>query len=191
MTNYPDEESDKIINDGLRAVEAMRERVKQIEQAKASQPERLAQARSKADEARGWSMLEEPFSEQVSTIVGHNEYGDDRSSLSLPNMVAKELFGTRLCFDLLDAGDDWDKVDVILNRTFTMAGGDTGVLFLLMASALSTISTLVVPQMLEEIEGHGNWDARVLLAEARAKAWSGRVDQLRDDNEDDLLGGDA
>jgi hypothetical protein len=51
----------------------------------------------------------------------------------------------------------------------------------IMSAALSTTAALIVPQLLEEIEIRGsNWDERVRLCEARAKAWSGRVSELRD-----------
>lgn len=184
-TNYFDEESDRIIAEGMSAVEAMRERARQIEEAKASQPERLAKARSDADEARGWSLIEEPFSEQCQALKS----ADGDTMLTIPNITAKELFGARLAFDLLDAGDDWDQVDTVLTRMFTTANGDTGLAFLLATSALSTIATLVVPELLNEIEqGASNWDIRVSLAEARAKSWRGRVSALREAQDEDDSG---
>ena len=189
-TNHTD---DELVADALdildrrvsEAADDARALLEHIEKSRADQPERLAKARADADEARGWALIEEPFDGQVTTIAGHNEYGGERSLLSLPNMTAKELFGTRLCFDMIDCGDDWDRVDTVLNRYFSMANGDTGILFLLLASALSTVATLIVPQMLEEIEQQAsNYDVRVMLAEARAKAWHGRVSELREAQDD-------
>lgn len=52
---------------------------------------------------------------------------------------------------------------------------------LIMGSALSTTAALIVPQLLSEIETAGsNYDERVRLCEARAKAWHGRVEELRE-----------
>jgi len=51
----------------------------------------------------------------------------------------------------------------------------------IMSAALSTTASLIVPQLLAEIEhGGSNFDERVRLAEARAKAWNGRVRTIRD-----------
>jgi hypothetical protein len=184
-TNHTNAESDAILAAGLSAVDQWREHVKAMEEAKATQPERLAKARSDAEEARGWALIEEPFADQVTTISGHSEYGDERSSLSVPNMVAKELWGARLCFDLLDCGDDFDRIDEVISRLFSTAGGDTGLAMLIMSAALSTIASLVVPQLLNEIEhGGSNFDERVRLAEARAKAWNGRAAELREAQDD-------
>jgi hypothetical protein len=85
-----------------------------------------------------------------------------------------------LCFDILDCGDDPDRIDEVLNRLFTTVHGDTGMAFIIVTSALSTIASLVVPQLLEEIEQSGsNFDERVRLADARRKAWGGRVSEIK------------
>lgn len=179
-TNITDDpfskDSDQIVADGLAAVERMREHIKHIEAEKAAQPIHLAEARSAAEEARGWALIEEPFGDQIKTMTST----DGAASLALPNVLAKELWGARLAFDVLDAGDDCDEIDATIARLFSAANGDTGVTMTVMAAALSTIASLVVPQLLDEIEQHGsNWDERVRLSEARAKAWNGRVSELR------------
>ena len=90
-----------------------------------------------------------------------------------------------MAFDLLDCGDDYDQIDAIVSRLFTAAGGDTGLMMLIMSAALSTTAALIVPQLLEEIENRGsNWDERVRLCEARAKAWNGRAAELRGAQDD-------
>jgi hypothetical protein len=158
------------------ARDILRRRVDELEHAKAIQPERLAKARSNADEARGWALIEEPLDGQVKSIASI----DGTASLSFPNITARELWGARLAFDLIDCGDDFDQIDATISRLFSAAKGDTGIAMVIMSSALSTIASLVVPQLLEEIEHSGsNYDERVRLAEARAKAWHGRVSELR------------
>lgn len=136
--------------------ERMRERLDEIDRARDAQPERLAAARAEADEARGWSLIEEPF------------------EVTLPGVTARELFGARLCFDVLDCGDDVDQIDEVLARLFATTGGDTGVTMLIMSVALSAAAALV-EQLLNEIEQHGDWDTRVRLAQARTKAWRDRI----------------
>jgi hypothetical protein len=86
-TNHTDVESDAIIAAGLSAVDRLREQIAAMEEAKASQPERLAAARSDAEEARGWALLEEPLGGQVASIASI----EGAESLTVPNMVAKEL----------------------------------------------------------------------------------------------------
>lgn len=161
------------------AVAEARALIARIEKSRDEQPARLAKARSEADEARGWALIEEPFAEQVTCVASV----DGTATLSLPNITAKELWGARLCFDLLDCGDDYDQIDAVMSRLFSTVNGDTGVAFLIASAALSTIAALVVPELLEEIEQQGsNYDERVKLAEARAKAWHGRVGEIRNLN---------
>lgn len=157
------------------ATEILRRRIDAIEESKAEQPARLAAARAAADEARGWSLIEEPFAGHVNSI----DSVDGTATLSLPSVAARELWGARLCFDLLDCGDNYDQIDEVIARLFSTVEGDTGIAMVIMSAALSTIAGLVVPQLLDEIEqGGSNWDERVRLCEARAKAWNGRAGHL-------------
>ncbi|MCV7428059.1 hypothetical protein [Mycobacterium montefiorense] len=161
------------------AKDILRRRVDEIQQARDEQPERLAEARSRADEARGWALIEEPFEGQIQTMSST----DGAATLALPNITARELWGARLAFDLLDCGDDFDQIDAVISRLFSAASGDTGITMVVMAAALSTIASLVVPQLLDEIEhSASNYDERVRLSEARAKAWNGRVSEIRELN---------
>lgn len=189
MTTTPtDDESEAILAAGLSAAQRIREQIKGIERAKDSQPDRLAKARSDAEQARGWALLEEPFGDQVTSVTSVN----GAETLSLPNITAKELWGARLCFDLLDCGDDFDQIDAVMSRLFSTVNGDTGIAFLIASAALSTIAGLVVPELLAEIEhSASNYDVRVKLAEARAKSWNGRVSELRGPHDDTAAAGPA
>ena len=57
------------------ARDILRDQVDRIEQARASQPARLAAARTEADEAREQSLLIEPWSEQLSALRAHTRDG--------------------------------------------------------------------------------------------------------------------
>lgn len=167
------------LEDTESAVTQARALIAHIEKSRDEQPARLAKARADAEEARGWALIEEPFAGQVTSIASV----DGTATLTLPNMEAKELWGARLCFDLLDCGDDYDQIDTVMSRLFSTVNGDTGVAFLITSAALSTIAGLVVPELLHEIEHTGsNYDERVRLAEARAKTWHGRVSEIRELN---------
>jgi hypothetical protein len=163
------------------ARDILRRRVDALEHAKATQPERLAQARDDADEARGWSLIEESWESQITAVPAYNSDGERTgNALTIPNITAKELWGSRLCFDVLDCGDDDDQIDEVFARYFSMVNGDTGLAFLLFSSALRTVANLVMPQLLDELEEHAsNYDVRVMLAEARGRAWRGRANDLR------------
>jgi hypothetical protein len=158
------------------ATQILRRRVDEIEAAENAQPERLAKARSDAEVARGWALLEEPLDGQITSIAST----DGTALLSLPNITARELWGARLAFDLLDCGDSFDQIDAVVGRLFSSANGDTGITMTIMSAALSTIAALVVPQLFDTIEQSGSdYDERARLCEARARAWHGRVIELR------------
>lgn len=166
------------------AADQARELLNRIRQSRDEQPARLAKARSEAEEARGWSLIEEPWESLVTALPAHNSDGERTGgAIILPSITAKELMAARLAFDMLDAGldseEDPDKLESVKNRYFTQLGGDPGVLFLVCMAALDTIASLVVPQMIDELETlASNYDARVMLAEARTKAWNGRVSEI-------------
>lgn len=170
-------EADRIIAEGISANERLGAMIAAVKQARDTQPERLAQARAEADVARDWAGIEEPFNQYVTALRAHTRDGDPTSTtIALPSMQAKVMYGVRLAFDALDAGEDPDLLDEVKSRYFTMTGGDTGLAFLIFAEALETIASLVVPRLLDDLERSGsNYDARVMLAEARVKAWSDRV----------------
>lgn len=167
-----------------------REVIAGIDRARDDQPDRLAKARSEAEEARGWSLIEEPWHTLITALPAYNADGERTgNALALPSITAKELFAARLAFDMLDAGldseDDPDRIDDVKTRYFTELQGDTGLLFLVAMAALDTIATLVVPQMVEELETRAsNYDVRVMLAEARTKSWNGRVSEINKLNDE-------
>jgi hypothetical protein len=184
MTTTPtaDDDLDRI----SAAADQARALLAAIETARDTQPERLAKARAEADQAADWARIEEPWDTQWSAIPGFNSRGEVSGMLALPNPTAKELFGSRLCFDLIDCGDDDEKINAVLGQYFSMVGGDTGHAFLLFSSALCTAAQLVIPQLLDEIETRAsNYEIRVMLAEARAKAWNGRVSEINRHREQD------
>lgn len=164
-----------------------------IDKARDEQPARLEKARTEADEARGWSLIEEPWSTLITAIPAHDADGKRTgTALTLPSITAKELFAARLAFDMLDAGladeaegYEHDRVDSVKTRLFSELNGDTGLLFLVCMAALDTIATLVVPQMVEELEtSASNYDVRVMLAEARTRSWNGRVSEINKLNDE-------
>lgn len=181
-------EENEILAAGMRAAEQMRARVAEIEKAKQDQPAKLAAARAAADEARGWSLIEEPWHSLISALPTYNAAGERTGdALTLPSITAKELFGARMAFDMLDAGldtEDDERIEEVKTRYFSQLNGDTGLLFLVCMAALDTIAMLIVPQMVDELETHAsNYDVRVMLAEARTKSWNGRVSKIRKLNE--------
>ena len=75
-TQHSDEESDRIIAEGLSAAERIRDQIKVIEQAKGTQPARLAKARSDAEQARGWALIEDAWDDHVTALPAHNANGE-------------------------------------------------------------------------------------------------------------------
>lgn len=182
MTTDPfSPEADDILRRGLAEAERIRAQIAAIKTARDEQPARLAQARAEAEEARGWSLIEEPWQTLISAVPTTDAAGRRTGgALTLPSITAKEVFGARLAFDMLDAGEDSDRLEDVKTRYFAELRGDTGLLFLVCMAALDTIAAHVVPQMVADLEAHGsNYDARVMLAQARANAWNGRVADLR------------
>ncbi|MGC2380728.1 MAG: hypothetical protein WA622_27005 [Mycobacterium sp.] len=169
----------------LKLVEAaeaiMRRRVEDLKRAREEQPTLLAEARLEADEARGWSLIEEPWETHIVALPAYNSSGERTGdSLTLPNITAKEMYGARLAFDMLDCGEDFDRIDEVQSRYFKMVNGDPGLMFLVAMSALSTLSGVVVPQILDQLETQASdYTTRVELARARTRAWNGRVDEIR------------
>jgi hypothetical protein len=85
MTTNP---ADMSLDDIRRAADEAQPYVDQIRAARADQPERLAKAREDADEARGWSLLEEPWNTLISTIPANNSEGQRTGEApALPNIT--------------------------------------------------------------------------------------------------------
>lgn len=155
-----------------------------IEEAKRTQSERLARARSRAEDERIKALTAEPWLDCLSTVPAVDMCSGEYSGVvSMPTVAAKELFGTRLAFDLLGCCGDEDQVAAKL-REFRKMVVDPQQLFLVCAAALDTIATDVFPTLLDRYEAaSGDYDTRVRLAEAARRAWSARLGDLGDDDE--------
>lgn len=177
-------EADHILAEGLAAVDRMRAQLAAIEQARDTQPERLAAARAAAERAREQCLADpsEQWLAQVRSIPTYRGDGEPTGgSLDLPTLTAKGVFGTRLAFDLLAHAGDAEAVDGIMVRYFGMTR-DTGQMFLLCAEALKTIAADIAPHLLGLLEKlGGDWDARVTLADTARIAWETRLAELDDD----------
>ena len=137
------------------------------------------QARTQAETERKDALAAEPWDEMWSALPGYSSDGELTGMMALPRIDGKELFGTRLAFDLLGCCDDEDQVADTLRKYYTMVK-DPGHTFLVAFAALDTIANHVIPEMLRIIEDQaGNWDVRVTLADAARNAWAARVNDLR------------
>lgn len=193
-TNYTDEESDRIIAEGLSAVERMRKHVAAIEQDKVRQPQALAAARQAAHVARETTIASEPWTDTLNIIPTTDSAGGLNGMAAFPGIEAKEIWGARLLFDLIGCTDGDADIDATLSRYFTLLNGDIDHLFIIMSAALVTAADTVVPMLLQDIEEHGsNYRARVYLAEAARKSWALNINALRQtpNFEDESEDGDA
>jgi hypothetical protein len=167
-----------------RGLELARKVLAESDEGKRTQPARLVQARAQADDERIKALVAEPWVDVVTVVPTVNRDGDSTGMLPMPTMVGKEIFGTRLAFDLLAHCDNEARVDQIMNDTFAMIR-EPGHMFLVCAAALETIANHVVPTLLDTLENQAsNFDARVRLADAARNAWAARVADL-DTNEAD------
>lgn len=133
-------EAEDIIRRGLAEAEQIRAHIAAAKAARESQPERLAMARAAADVARQDCLADpgEHWLAQVRSIPTYGGNGEvTGTTLELPSLAAKGLFGTRLAFDLLAHAGDAEAVDAAMVRYFAMAR-DEGQMFLLCAEALKT-----------------------------------------------------
>jgi hypothetical protein len=166
-------------NDDLRALsataESLRARLADMERARTTQPQRLAEIRTQADDERIKALVAEPWSDVLTAVPTVNRDGDPTGMLPMPTMVGKEVFGTRLAFDLLSHSGDEDRVSEVMNDCFAMIK-EPGHMFLVCAAALETIVSHVMPTLLEKYEKtSGDYEARVSLADAARNAWAARV----------------
>ncbi|MCU1697352.1 MAG: hypothetical protein JWR34_3415 [Mycobacterium sp.] len=148
-------------------------------QAKHSQPARLAEARAKANAERENALAAEPWADMITGIPTIDpESGELTGIWGMPNIDGKEVFGTRLAFDLLGCCADEDQVAETLRECFKMTG-DPGHAFLVCAAALETIANHVMPALLDTYEDKsGDYETRVRLADAARNAWAARVADL-------------
>jgi hypothetical protein len=172
-------DQDLSADDIASAAEQTREWLQHGQQSRDEQPTRLAQARTQAETERKGALAAEPWDELLSAVPTYGPDGELTGMLALPSIDGKELFGTRLAFDLLGCCDDEDQVADTVDGYFSMVK-EPDHLFLVAFAALKVIANHVMPQMLEVIEDQAsNWDVRVTLADAARNAWAGRVNDIR------------
>jgi hypothetical protein len=159
-----------------RRLEDLKAAIAAIESARASQPERLKEMRTRAEIARDKAWRDEPWDSLWSALPGiDRETGELSGMLALPSIDAKELFGTRLAFDLAAYAGDEASVDGIVDWYFS-AVKSTDHMFLIGMSALKALALYVLPILLEIAEEKAsNWDVRVNLSDAARNVWEQRV----------------
>lgn len=145
------------------------------------QAERLAIARERVEDERIKAFSEEPWVDVVTGIPTMDlSTGECNGMFSVPTIEGKELFGTRLAFDLLGCCGDEDQVAEKL-REFHKMIRDPAHLVVVFAAALDTIASYVVPELLDSYERKASdYQVRVGLAEAARRAWAARTADLRD-----------
>ena len=153
-----------------------------IDEARRTQLERLARARSSAEEERMKALAAEPWADCLCAIptidINSGEYS---GMVSIPTVAGKELFGMRLAFDLVGCCSDEEQVADKL-REFRRMTGDPSHGLLVYAAALDFIASDLYPAMLDSYEAtSGDYDARVRLAKAARSAWSARLADFGDD----------
>lgn len=163
-------------------VDSLKAMIAQIEDAKSSQPKRLQEMRLRAEVARDAAWRDEPWDELWSALPGiDGATGELAGMLALPSIDAKELFGTRLAFDLAAYAGEEDSVDDIANWYFSAIKSPDH-MFLIAMAALKTLAVHVLPILLEIAEERAsNWDVRVNLSDASRNAWEQRVKNFREE----------
>jgi hypothetical protein len=111
------DDTDDIVS---RGAELARKVLADIDEGMRTQPVRLAQARARADDERIKALAAEPWADVVTGLPTVSRDGDLTGMLPMPTMVGKEVFGTRLAFDLLAHCDNEERVSEIMNDAFAM-----------------------------------------------------------------------
>ncbi|MDN4520320.1 hypothetical protein JN086_14175 [Mycolicibacterium austroafricanum] len=179
---YPtnSDDLDSIANSSSEALRMAREVLAGIEKSRDEQPALLAAARNAADAAREATIEEQPWLDNLQIIPTQTLDGEINGMAAFPGLEAKEIWGSRLLFDLIGCTDNDGEINDVLNRYFTLLNGDTAHLFIVMSAALVTCADTVIPMLLKDIEDHGsNYGARVYLADAARKSWELNINALR------------
>jgi len=161
--------------------------LRRIKRDRDEQPTRLLQAREQAAEARDECLAieDERWDGTWTAVPIVDDTGEMNGLYAMPSIDGKELFGTRLAFDLLGCSAADDQVDETMENYFGMVR-EPAHMFLVCAAALKVIAKHVVPQMLDDLEQHAsNYNARVLLADAARNAWTTRVNDVRQGGDHD------
>lgn len=161
-------------------VETLRRYIKDVENARNTQPIRLEEARQRTEAARDTALEEEPWTSVMTGFPTVDAAGDLTGMLPMPTIEGKELFGTRLAFDLLGCCANEADVSETMNDYFSMVR-EPDHLFLVAFAALDTIANHVIPALLDTLEAQASdYEARVRLADAARNAWTARATDLRE-----------
>jgi hypothetical protein len=179
MTTNDTTSSVEIIAAGLAAAEQLQKQIDDIREAQRTQPTRLLDARSCADFERDKALTEEPWTAVMTGFPTVDATGELTGMMPMPTIDGKELFGTRLAFDLLGCCANEAQVAETFNDYFSMVR-EPDHLFLVAFAALDTIANHVMPALLDTLEHQASdYDSRVRLADAARNAWAARVNDLR------------
>jgi hypothetical protein len=152
-----------------------------IEKTRDQQPQRLEQARLLAEAERDKALEEEPWTAVMTGFPTVDRDGELTGILPMPTIDGKELFGTRLAFDLLGCCTNETQVKETFDAYFSMVR-EPDHLFLVAFAALDTIANHVMPTLLDTLEHRASdYDSRVRLADAARNAWAARANDLRGD----------
>ncbi|ABM12284.1 hypothetical protein [Mycolicibacterium vanbaalenii] len=179
---YPtnSDDLDSIAHSSSEALRMAREVLAGIEKSREEQPALLAAARNAADAAREATIAEQPWAENLQFALTETLTGEVNGVASFPGIEAKEIWGSRLLFDLIGCTDNDGEINDVLSRYFTLLNGDTAHLFIVMSAALVTCADTLIPMLLDDIEKYGNnYGARVYLADAARKSWELNINALR------------
>lgn len=181
MTKHmTDDEFNAVVAEASASLDRTRALIAAIDQARDSQPERLSAARLLAAHAREETLADEPWSEMWTAHPMTDMAGELTGMMALPNIDGKELWGTRVAFDFLDAAGDQELVEATLDRYFSALDGNIEHLFFIFSSALCTIAEHVMPAILDKLEHQASdYDSRVLFADAARNAWATRLNDPR------------
>jgi hypothetical protein len=161
-------------------VDLLRKVIRDIEDAERSQPLRLAEVRAQVEAERQKALASEPWAELMAGLLTVDRNDEPTGVLQMPTVEGKELFGTRLAFDLLGRCANEEEVSQKLNEYFSMVKKPDHLLLVAYA-ALDTIANYVVPALLDIVEHRASdYDSRVWLADAARNAWKARVRDLEE-----------
>jgi hypothetical protein len=156
----------------VRYIERCRHLADTVHAAKQAQPQRITDARARADTARRRALAEQGF--PACWTVAPAVDGNDLAGLRLlTHPGAVELFGNRLALELA-ANYDGDNITTVLRRIYDQVEQPSHALDIT-SHALTTLATMIIPQLLAAAEGEPNYSIRAELAEATAAIWEARL----------------
>lgn len=138
--------------------------------------QQLTKMRQAIEKARQEALAAEPWTDFVKAIPAYDRDGAVAGMMSSPTIDAKELYGSRLAFDLVNCDGDVDRILETLSRNFVMVGGNTSHAFVVLSAALVTFAETIVEllvALLEEVPPTSG--IRIKLAEFALHAWTTRL----------------